>query len=131
MMQQSIEDSSCHHGIAEHRSPFSDTAVGGDEHCTPLVAPGHELEEQMGRVGVERKIAKLVDDKQLGLGKKSEPLFQASLAMGSHERRNQCLRRCEQHRVVLADDLPSKRDREMGLPDARRTEQQQCMAKRL
>lgn len=76
----------------------------------------------MGCIGLRRKIAKHVDDEQLGLGEKPKSFFQASFAMCSHERCDQCLRRCEQHRVVLTDDLSSKRNREMGLPNARRTE---------
>lgn len=56
----------------------TDTAVGGDEHRTSFIAPGHELEEQMGCIRVERKIANLVDDEQLGLGEKREPLFRAT-----------------------------------------------------
>ena len=52
----------------------------------------------MGCIGVERKIAKLVDDEQLGLGEKREPLFfQATLAMCSQECCDQRLRGGEQH----------------------------------
>ena len=44
------------------------------QHRTPLVAPRSELEEQMGCVAVERKIAKHIDSEQLGLGEKCEQL---------------------------------------------------------
>jgi hypothetical protein len=51
VVKQPIQDGSSHDGIAEHAGPFADTAIAGEQQATALVAPGHELEKQMGSVG--------------------------------------------------------------------------------
>lgn len=53
VMEQAIEDGGSDDGIAEHGAPLADRAVGGDEQAAALVAPRHELEEQVGGIGIE------------------------------------------------------------------------------
>src|SRR5919108_3078327 len=37
VMEEAVEDSSCHDGIAEHGSPLADRAIAGDQHAAALV----------------------------------------------------------------------------------------------
>jgi hypothetical protein len=39
------------------------------------------LEEEMGRVGLERQVAELVDDQELWFGEARQAILQAALAM--------------------------------------------------
>ena len=50
--------------VAEHFTPPAERFVGGDDQRSPFVAGGHQLEEQVGGLGLERDIAHFVDDKQ-------------------------------------------------------------------
>jgi hypothetical protein len=51
-----------HHGIAEDPAPAPEGFVGGDDDAGPFVAGRDELEEQVGRLGLEGDVADLVDD---------------------------------------------------------------------
>jgi hypothetical protein len=59
MVEQSVEDRCGDHGVAEHATPFSNGAVRGDQDRSLFIAPRHQLKEQVGGVGLERKIAQL------------------------------------------------------------------------
>jgi hypothetical protein len=50
--------------VAEHFTPPAERFVGGDDQRSPFVAGGHQLEEQVGGLGLEWDIAHFVDDKQ-------------------------------------------------------------------
>src|SRR5207245_2810810 len=67
VMEETVEDGGCHHGVAEHRSPLADRSIAGDQHAAPLVAPRDELKEERRRIGLDRQIAALVDDQQFRL----------------------------------------------------------------
>jgi hypothetical protein len=43
---------------------FAELLVRGDDQAGPLVAGGHQLEEQVGRFGFEGDVSDLVDDQQ-------------------------------------------------------------------
>ena len=49
-------------GLAEDLSPAGERQVGGQDDRGLLVSGGDELEEQVGRFGVEGDVADLVDD---------------------------------------------------------------------
>ena len=71
VVHQSIEDRRCHHLIAEHLVPFLHRAVGADQHTALFVAAGDQLEEQVPRLGFERQVAQLIDDRQFRLRESS------------------------------------------------------------
>ena len=48
-------------GVAEHRAPFSNVAIGADEHGALLVTAADEVEEEISSVGFERQVTELVD----------------------------------------------------------------------
>lgn len=85
VMQESVQDRGGDHGVAEYRAPFSDRAVAGHEHHQPrsaLVAPTHQLEEQVSGVRLEGQVVQFVDDQQLWLSEVhqlfTEPAFGVS-----------------------------------------------------
>src|SRR5215472_2242142 len=80
-----------------------DRAVAGDQQRAALVAPRHQLEEQMRGVGLERQIAELVDNQQLGFGEEAETLLEPAFRMRLGECRHQRRRGHEQHRVAFAN----------------------------
>jgi hypothetical protein len=85
VVEKPIENSGCHHGIAEHGPPFSDTAIAGEQNRASLVTTTDELKEKMRGVGFERQVAQLVDDQQLGFGKLGQALLQPALAVALGE----------------------------------------------
>jgi hypothetical protein len=61
VVQQPVQNGCGDDGVAKHRAPLTNVAIGGDEHGTLLVAAASQLEEEMGRVGFERQVTELVD----------------------------------------------------------------------
>ena len=57
--------------------------------CPLFVAARHQLEEEMGGIGLEGQIAELVDDQQLGSGKPRQLLVECSVIVGLGEHRHQ------------------------------------------
>ncbi len=97
-----------------------DRAVGGDDQAAVLVAPRHELEEQVDGIGIERQIAELIDDQQLGLGIEGQALVEAAFGVRLDQVGEQGRRRGEQHRVALADGLAASGAIYSGMPAARK-----------
>src|SRR5262249_9644934 len=93
VMEEAVEDSGRHHGIAEHGSPLADRAIAGDQHAAALVAPRDQLKEEMRRIGLERQIAELVDDQQFWFPEVREALLEPPLAMRLGKLRHQGRRR--------------------------------------
>ena len=76
--------------VAEDLTPAAEDLVAGDDEAGPFVAAGDQLEEQVGRFGLEWDVADLVDDQQwvaaqpgqfglqsagvVGLGEAGDPL---------------------------------------------------------
>lgn len=48
--------------ISKNASPFSHRTIGSDQNRSLPVAPRHQLEEQVGGIGLEGQITQLVDD---------------------------------------------------------------------
>jgi isopentenyl phosphate kinase len=85
VVQQAIENRRRHHLVAEHLPPLLDGAVGADQHTALLVASGDQLEEQMSRLRLQRQVAQLINDQQLGLGVERQPGLQRSLLLRFHQ----------------------------------------------
>jgi hypothetical protein len=120
VVEQPIEDRGRHHRIAEHLAPFADRTIGSDQHAAALVAARDELEEEMRRVGLERQVAELVDDQQLGLGVEAELFLEPALGVRLGQGREKGRRGDEQDRIAFADRRSAERDGQTGLADAGR-----------
>ena len=81
-MQQAIEDRRGDDGIAKHLTPLAEALVGGEDNRAPLIAPRDELEEEVRPMLVNRDVADLVDDQQLGQTILLEALLEPILGIG-------------------------------------------------
>src|SRR5215472_18356129 len=61
---------------------FAERLVAGDDQAGPLVAGGHQLEEQVGGLGLERDVADLVDDQQRVAAEPDQFGLQSSAVVG-------------------------------------------------
>ena len=66
MVEKPVEQRGGDDGIAEDLTPFSEAAIGGEDHGTLLVSGVDELEEQIAAAGNDRQVADLVDDQEGG-----------------------------------------------------------------
>ena len=89
VVEKAIEDGGSHHGVAEHGAPFPDGSVGRHEHGAALIASADKLKEQVGGIGLERQVAKFVDDEELRLGVMRQALLESSFGMCLGELRHQ------------------------------------------
>ena len=64
MMKKAIKDCSSSSWIAEDQSPFARRPVTCDDSASTFVSLANELEEQSRAIGVERKVAELINDQQ-------------------------------------------------------------------
>jgi len=127
-MQQPVEDRGGDDGVSEHAAPLADRAIAGDQHAAALVAARHQLEEQMRRIGLERQVAELIHDQQLGLGEMPQALLDPALGLGLGELRHQARGGDKEHRVAGQDRLAAERYRQVCLADAGRAQQQHRLA---
>ena len=81
VVQEPVEDRGRDHWVGEHGAPFGKAAVRRDQHGAGFVAPADQLEEQVRRVRLQRRVAELVHDQQFWLRQRQEFLVQAPLAV--------------------------------------------------
>ena len=55
-------------GVAEHRGPFGEGEIGGDDDRRPLVEPAYQVEQQLAARLGERQIAEFVERHQINAG---------------------------------------------------------------
>src|SRR5687767_2654922 len=120
-MQQAIEDGGGQHVVAKDGAPLRHDLIGRDQHAAALVAACDQLEEEMGAASLERQVAELVDDQQLGLAEKHQAVRQLPVGLGPCEGGEQCGGADEKDRVASLDDGAPESNGEMRLADARRT----------
>lgn len=81
VVQHPVEDGGGGDRVSKDHAPFRYGAVAGDEETTALVAPRHQLEEQMGRLGLEWQVAELINDQQFRLGVGKRPAKSSSQSL--------------------------------------------------
>ena len=64
VVDQAVDHGGGNGGVPEHLAPAPEGPIGGDQHRGPLVAGRHQLEEQVGRLGLEGDVAHFVDDEE-------------------------------------------------------------------
>ncbi len=77
VMEDPIEDGGGDHRVPEDLVPLAEASVRGQDESALLVAAGDELEKQVRTVPVDRDLADLVDDQELGLGVELQPLLES------------------------------------------------------
>ncbi|HET9627817.1 MAG TPA: hypothetical protein VFP84_40945 [Kofleriaceae bacterium] len=86
VVEHAVEHGGGYDLVAEHVAPLGDGLVGGDEHAASLIATADELKEQVGGPLLERQIAELVDDEQLGLGVEGDLFGELALELRARQR---------------------------------------------
>ena len=112
-MEEAIENGSGQDLVAEHGPPLGHNLIGRHQHAPALVPSRDELKEEMGTASLERQIPELVDDKKLRLAVEEQPIRKLPFRFGFGQRREQCRRAREQHRMAGFDDGPAEGDGEV------------------
>src|SRR5271166_6974196 len=68
VMREAVEQGGGHLGVAEHRRPFGEGEIGGDDDRRPLVEPAYQVEQQLAARLGERQIAEFVEHHQINAG---------------------------------------------------------------
>ena len=71
-MQQSVQQCSGHHRVAEHFGPFSEASIRGQDHGAFFVSGADQLKEQIGPIFGQWQETGLIDDEQCGTGVKAK-----------------------------------------------------------
>src|SRR5208283_1595754 len=83
VMGEAIEQGGGHLGVAEHRRPFGEGEVGGDDDRRPLVEPAYQVEQQLAARLGERQIAEFVEHHQINAGQLlGQPAGDAGASLG-------------------------------------------------
>ena len=69
VMGDTVQHSGRHLGIAEHRGPFPEGEVGGDDHRGFLIKLADQMEQQLATGQSEGEVAELVEDDEIEPGK--------------------------------------------------------------
>ena len=89
VMQDTIEDSGGNGDIGKDLVPLGEGLIGREDGGGLLIAPSNQLEEEVGALNVHGKIADLIDNEHLVLGKNFELVRQAVLKMSFFELLNE------------------------------------------
>jgi len=90
-----IQDGRCDDPVAKDLVPLAEAYVLGQDQRPLFVAPRDELEEQTGAVAVDGDVSDLVNDQELGLAVKLEPLLDAFFGIGHCQLRDDWHDLCE------------------------------------
>jgi hypothetical protein len=104
--------------VAEHLAPPAEGLVAGDDETGSFVAAGDELEEQVGRFGLEGDVADFIDDQQWVTAQPGELGLEPSVVVGLGEPVDPLAGGGEQHPVPGLAGADPQPDRQMGLPGA-------------
>jgi hypothetical protein len=113
VMQDTVQDGRGDHRIAEDLVPLGEAPVRSHDQGALLIAAGDELEEQMRAVAIDRDVADLVDDQELGLAVELQPLFDFVFGIGLRQGRDQRHGLGEVGPVALGYGLDAERHRQM------------------
>ena len=89
VMQDTIEDSGGNGDIGKDLVPLGEGLIGREDGGGLLIAACNQLEEEVGALNVHGKIADLIDNKHLVLGKNFKLVRQAVLKMSFFELLNE------------------------------------------
>jgi site-specific DNA recombinase len=109
--------------VAEHLTPAAERFVGGHDQAGPLVARGHQLEEQVGSLGLERDVADLVDDEQRVAAQPDEFLLEPAAVVGFGQSGRPFGGGGEQHPVAGLAGADRDTDGQVGFTSAGRAEE--------
>ena len=101
--------------VPEHGAPLPELDVRGHDHAALLVAVAHDLEQQPAALDVERHVAELVEDDEVGLGHVPERRLERVLAARLREHEHELGGREEAHGAPRLHARAADGDRQVGL----------------
>lgn len=130
MVDEAVDHGGGDDVVGEGFAPAAEGQVAGDDDGALFVAGRDELEEQVGCVGVEGQVADLVDDDQAVPLDLLEFGVELPCLMGGLESADSGAGGVEQDAVAVLRGLDPQADREVGLADAGRPEQDHVLSLR-
>ena len=118
MVHDPVDDRGCELVVREYRAPFAGLDVRGGHDAPPLVAARDDLVEQTGPVDVERHVAELVQDDQVGPADVPGHRVQAPVAFGLAELEHEFRGLVETHVQAAFHGPHAQADREVCLAPA-------------
>ena len=79
MVEQAIQNGRRDDRIAKDLAPGAQALIARQDDGTPFIATGDELEEQVRPLPINRDIADLINDEEVGLGEEPELVLQPIL----------------------------------------------------
>jgi len=128
MMGQPIQQRRGHFLVAEHRRPFREAEIGGDNEAGPFVQFADQVEQQRPTGLAERQIPQLIKDHEVGMDQavgKTALLTNQFLLL---QRIDQFGGRQEAHlQTMVLDGLHTKGGGEMSFTRARTADQDRVL----
>jgi len=127
MVEEPVENRRGDNRITKHVAPGAEALITGEQNRALLIAPGDELEEQIGALPINGDIPDLINDQELGLGQHLEAVLQPVFGERFAERREEAHGGRKQDAVALLTGRDAQGHGEMRLADAGRTEEQRIL----
>jgi stage V sporulation protein SpoVS len=123
VVHQAIDERRGHHGVAQDLPPLLEAPVGGHDDRAPLVAAGHQREEQVGRLALKGQVADLIHDEDVVALEAAQLDLERVPVLGGLQAGHPVGRRGEGHPVPRLAGLDAERDGQVGLARARGPEE--------
>ena len=118
MVHQPVYDGRGQLVVPEHRAPLAELDVGRHDHAPLLVAVAHDLEQQARPLDVERHVAELVQDEQVGPPQLLQHRLEGVRPVRLDEHEHELGGGEEAHGPAGLDARAAHRDRQMRLAPA-------------
>ena len=125
VMYEAIEDSVGEGRIADDLVPGIDRQLAGDQRRAGAITVLDDLHEVAPLVGREPVWAPVIEDQQIGLGKRAEQTREAAVSVGQFEIGKEARHTCIMHRIAVTAGSLRQRAAEPRLADTARSGDQQ------
>ncbi len=124
VMDEAVDGRERHGLIGEDFAPLAERLVGGDQHGSPLIARGDQLEQHAGLGLILGDVGDVVEDEEVVAVEFGDRAFKRQFAAGDLKPLHKIGGAGEQHPPAVFDEGETERGREMAFAHARRAEQQ-------
>ena len=125
VMHEAVEDRVGEGRIADDLMPGIDRQLAGDQRRAGAITVLDDLHEVAPLVGREPVWAPVIEDQQIGLGKRAEQTREAAVSVGQFEIGKEARHTCVMHRIAITAGSLRQRAAEPRLADAARSGDQQ------
>ena len=119
-MDEAIDGRERHGLVGEDLAPFAEWLIGCDQHGSPLVTRGDQLEQDAGFRLILGDIGKVIEDEQIVAVELGDRAFEGQLATSDLEPLDEIGGAGEHHAPSILDQGKPERRRQMALAAARR-----------